>query len=305
MVSSPSASSPPLPIRYRLQRLLGHQHWIRRGRDRVLRLLCDPDEAPALAFAVPFFAGVYPGRLNNFIDWSAFHYGGYARHELLLLGDVAAALRRSESRAPSFFDVGANIGNHALFMALQGCAVFAFEPYAPVREELRRKFAANPGLSVRVFDFGLAERDALLRFRAPSGSNRGTGSFAEEGGPAELALPVRRGDAALMEIGSPKIDILKIDVEGFERQVLAGLARSISKDRPVILFELSQRTRESLGAPEALDGLLYPNRQLWSVETRSVSGPYRLRAFDFGSASEVLVVPAERRAALAATVAGL
>ena len=77
--------------------------------------------------AVPFFAGVYPGRLDNFIDWSAFHYGGYARHELLLLGDVAAALRRSQSHAPSFFDVGANIGNHALFMALQGCAVFAFE----------------------------------------------------------------------------------------------------------------------------------------------------------------------------------
>ncbi len=55
--------------------------------------------------------------MDNFIDWSVFHYGGYARHELLLLADLAGALRSSAHRQLAFFDIGANVGNHSLFMA--------------------------------------------------------------------------------------------------------------------------------------------------------------------------------------------
>lgn len=95
-VASAAASVSTPPLRYRLLRLLGHQHWIVRGRDRLLRWLSNPDEAPAIEFAVPFFGQIYPGRLDNFVDWSVFYYGGYARHELLLLATIASALRGAE-----------------------------------------------------------------------------------------------------------------------------------------------------------------------------------------------------------------
>jgi FkbM family methyltransferase len=294
-----------LPLRYRLQRLIGHQHWIRRGRDLVLRRLCDPDSAPPLGFTVPFFGAVYAGRLDNFIDWSVFHFGAYARHELLLLADIFDALAGASGAPPAFFDVGANVGNHTLFLAARGCPVFAFEPFAPVRERLLEKGQLNPQLSIRVLAFGLADRDAVLSFTPPSGANVGTGSFGGEGAPASLALPVRRGDGAIAELGLPPIGILKIDVEGFEAEVLAGLRATLGRDRPVILFELSDRTRDTFATEEGLRAALYPNHLLFEVGTRSVSGPYRLRPFHFARTSEVLAVPAERLALLARRVAGL
>jgi FkbM family methyltransferase len=301
----PRVACTRLPLRYRLQRLFGRQHWIRRGRDRVLRRLCNPDRAPALGFTVPFFGAVYAGRLDNFIDWSVFHFGAYARHELLLLGDVADALAQASGAAPAVFDVGANVGNHALFLAARGCPVFAFEPFAPVRERLLEKARLNPKLPIRVLAFGLADRDAVLSFTPPSGANVGTGSFGGDGAQTALALPVRRGDAAVAELGLPPVGILKIDVEGFEAEVLAGLRATIGRDRPVILFELSDRTRGAFKHEEGLRASLYPDHLLYEVGTRSVSGPYRLRPFQFASTSEVLALPAERLTLLASRVVGL
>jgi FkbM family methyltransferase len=274
---------------------MGHQHWIPRGRDRLLRLLCDPDDAPPIGFVVPFYGAVYSGRLDNFIDWSVFHYGGYARHELMLLSEIARILGTLRGRPCAFFDVGANVGNHALCMAAQGNAVFAFEPYAPVRALLVDKLAANPGLPIRVFEFGLADRDALLAFRAPSGSNFGTGSFqyAAAPGAAALHLPVRRGDSALDALCLPPIDILKIDVEGMEPEVLRGLQERLRIDRPVILFELSEGSREVFNDIAGLRALLYPEHVLLDVGARTVSGPYRLAPFDFLRSSEAVVIPTE------------
>jgi FkbM family methyltransferase len=282
---------------FRLLRVLGHQHWLRRGRDRFLRWVCNPDKAPAIEFAVPFFGKVYPGRLDNFIDWSVFHYGGYARHELLLLAAIAGALRSPEHGQMAFFDVGANVGNHSLFMAAQGARVFAFEPFPPVRAELKRKLEANPGLPVEIFEFGLGDCDGLLQFQPPSGANMGTGSFTHSGREEseQLQLQVRVGDTAFQELGLPAIDILKIDVEGFERQVLAGLAGRLHSDRPVLLFELSHRTRSGFGSLSGLKAALYSDHELFDVGTYSVSGPYRLRAFQFTTSTEVLVIPKERR----------
>src|SRR5262245_3481549 len=295
---------PKPPLLLRLLRLIGHQHWIRRGRDRLLRLICDPDRAPAIEFAVPFFGKVYRGRLDNFIDWSVFYYGGYARHELLLLADLAVALRSAEQKSLTFFDVGANVGNHSLFMAAQGARVFAFEPFPPALTELHQKLEANPGLPIGIFDFGLGDRDELLRFRPPSGVNLGTGSFigstADRSG--DLELQVRVGDDAFRELGLPSIDILKIDVEGFERQVLRGLAGRLQSDRPIILFELSETTRATFGSSDGLRAALYPDHELFEVGTVSISGPYRLRSFQFATSTEVLVIPAEKRASLGAEI---
>ncbi|MDF2765092.1 MAG: hypothetical protein K0S81_2086, partial [Rhodospirillales bacterium] len=298
------AQAARLPLRHRLLRWLGHQHWIPRGRDRVLRRLCRPEEAPPLSFTVPFFGAVYSGRLDNFIDWSVFHYGGYARHELLLLSDIARALRRLRGQAPAFFDVGANVGNHSLCLAAQGSPVFAFEPFAPVRAQLQRKLQVNPGLTLRVFEFGLADRDALLSFRAPAGTNVGTGSF-EEAGPeqdGEPRLPVRRGDEALAQLDLPPIEILKIDVEGFGPQVLNGLRERIRSDRPVILFELSNRSKVGFADLGGLQSALYEDHRLFGVGTRSVSGPYRLDPFHFAHTTEALAVPAELLEPLAAEI---
>ena len=291
--TAPHAQAAQPGLGLRLLRLIGHQHWIRRGRDRLLRSFCDPDHAPPLAFTVPFSGLAYPGRLDNFIDWSVYFLGGYARHELLLLRDLARALQPGLPRKLTFVDVGANIGNHSLFMAAQGARVLAFEPYGPAAAKLLEKVRANPGFDISVFEFGLGDRDGELQFRPPVGANIGTGSFASREGHS-LTLSVQRGDEVFERLQLPPIDLLKIDVEGFEPNVLQGLHRRLRADRPLMLFELSEAARERFGSRQNMEDALYPDHLILEVATRSLSGPYRLLPFDFARSSEALVLAAEK-----------
>ena len=90
---------------------------------------------------------------------------------------------------------------------------------------------------------------------------------------AILAEVRERGDAAVAELELPPAGILKIDVEGFEAEVLAGLRATLERDRPVILFELSDRTRGAFKHEEGLRASLYADHRLYEVGTRSVR-PY-------------------------------
>src|ERR1700687_727835 len=120
-------------------RFIGHQHYILHGRDRFIRTFHTSDTSSSIPFEVPFFGMRYAGNLNDFIDWSVFMYGAYSRHELYILRDVAAALAKESAAPVSFYDIGANVGQHSLFMSQHVSRVFSFEPFADVRNKLLEK----------------------------------------------------------------------------------------------------------------------------------------------------------------------
>ena len=276
-------------------RSLGHQHYIPRGRDKVIRMLHNPDTSPSIPFEVPFFGTVYFGNLNNFIDWSVFFYGAYARHELYLLRDVAATLRQTLSRPSSFYDIGANIGHHTLFMAPRVGRVFAFEPFEPVRRKLEEKIERNKLTNTTIFPLGLGDSDAELDFSEPSGANQGTGSFVPAEGNRKVSrLQVRNGDHFFASHELPSLDLVKMDVEGFEMRVLRGLRQRILKDRPVILMEFFSQTKAEAGAEKEFREHLYEDARIFSVGDTSISSSYRLKPFSFALSDEILVVPEEK-----------
>lgn len=227
----------PMKPLHAFGRMFGHAAWLPFGvRDRALRLLFPPHQRLDVAFEVDLGRARFAGNLDNYIDWHVYFFG---RYEAGLLAFIEAALRQL-GPAPSFWDVGANCGQHAVFAAGCGATVEAFEPYPPVRRRLAANVALNPDLSVRIHPFGLGDTDADLLFREPSGENLGTGAFATDG---TLILPVRRADG----LGLPPPDLVKIDVEGFEGAVLRGMARTLAAARPLVLCEYSQRTRKRDG----------------------------------------------------------
>lgn len=120
-------------------RLLGHQRWLR-GRDRVLRFFADPDNQQPIPFETKFYGLPYTGKMDNFIDWCVRYYGAFSPHELQLLGDICGALR-ARGEAVNFFDVGANIGHHSLFVSKHADQLFCFEPFDRVRGEMLRNFS--------------------------------------------------------------------------------------------------------------------------------------------------------------------
>jgi FkbM family methyltransferase len=128
-------------------------------------------------------------------------------------------------------DIGANIGNHALFLSRKAGVVHCFEPNPRAYQRLERNIALNDISNIIVHQHGIGSENAVRHFHDESDGNLGMSRYSPDG---ELELEVRRGDDV---ISLDRVDLIKIDVEGMEADVLCGLRRSIRKYRPVVVFE--------------------------------------------------------------------
>jgi FkbM family methyltransferase len=219
-------------LKRRLLRALGHQRYLRFGvRDRVLRRFDDPACADGAEFVTPFFGTRYRGQFDSFIDWSTYYYGAYALDDLELIGDLLTAWRE-----PVFVDVGANVGHHTLFAATCCRRVIAIEPFEPLLKRIRQKVDENTLTNVTIVNCGLADHNGAEAFTPPTTHNRGTGAFGQAQA-GSVALPVRRGDDVLADVGATTPNFIKIDTEGFELKVLEGLAKTLAAARPIVFAE--------------------------------------------------------------------
>jgi FkbM family methyltransferase len=131
------------------------------------------------------------------------------------------------------FDVGANIGNRsASFLAL-GTKVVAFEPQARCVNILKRRFENNSNIIIE--KLGLADANGEIKLTISSNSsviasmsdkwiNEGRFSKNTDWDNFEM-VNVSTLDQMIDKHGTPKF--CKIDVEGFELNVLKGLTKPI------------------------------------------------------------------------------
>jgi len=127
-------------------------------------------------------------------------------------------------------DVGAHIGNHTLWFALAcGLKVYAFEPleYRALMDNLQiNSLNGNDG-SVRAWPVALGDR-------AGRAGAVGKGTLESREIDGSDTVPVCVLDDFHL---SDDISLMKIDVEGWEPQVLRGARETITKNRPVIYAE--------------------------------------------------------------------
>jgi FkbM family methyltransferase len=157
-------------------------------------------------------------------------------------------------RGGVLLDIGANIGNHALALSDHFDEIHAFEPNPDVFERLVGNVARNPGVPIQAVNAGLGAEAGALTFYRPvaDATNRGTGTFVRAQAPeqfSETQLPVMTGDDYVeAKLGGRKVAAIKIDVQGFEPDVLRGLTRTIERDRPAIWIEVTPATQAGLAA---------------------------------------------------------
>jgi FkbM family methyltransferase len=156
-------------------------------------------------------------------------------------GDLTPLIKWMEkvlSPGVVLWDIGANVGYLDLYFAIHHPnlgALHAFEPNPHALRTLQSLFQNHP--KVKVHSVGLGSSDEILELNAPrNGSPIGSLVRQFEGGE-RIRVQIRRGDAYCQEHHLPLPDVMKIDVEGFEPQVLAGLTETIRKKRPIIFFE--------------------------------------------------------------------
>lgn len=170
---------------------------------------------------------------NEHIGISINQYGCYDKFCLDLLFDFLRPLR-SELQAGVILDIGANIGNHAVYFSSHAAHVYSFEPNPRTFDLL--SFNAKMAGNVTPFNVGLGEREETLELNE-NPENMGASSIRYGAGADRPKVPiaVKRLDDIALDL--PSINLVKIDVEGFEPYVLRGGQRTLEKHQPVVLLE--------------------------------------------------------------------
>jgi FkbM family methyltransferase len=131
------------------------------------------------------------------------------------------------------FDVGANIGEKAEALLCAGATVVAFEPQPDCMLELTARCGHRPRFTARQVALGSQVGETTMYIHSIHTSSSLDPEWA---GAIEhsIRVPVTTLDRVIDEFGVPSF--CKIDVEGWELEVLKGLSRPI----PLISFEYRQ-----------------------------------------------------------------
>lgn len=152
--------------------------------------------------------------------------------------DIAAALYSALYYGRCIVDVGANVGLHSMAWA-RLAPVVALEPAPRTYTRLEANVVAN----------GLEDRISMVRKAV--GNTLGEAEFfvAEDSAYSSLKdtgrkriservrVPCTTLDLLLSDLPSA-VGLLKVDVEGFERSVIAGATELLRRDRPVLFVEI-------------------------------------------------------------------
>ena len=154
----------------------------------------------------------------------------------------------------NILDIGANIGNHSVYYAMVRKArkIHAFEPTRDVFEVLCKNIELNSLQSIiKPHNIALGECDGKASIKErPAGNLGGTSLKADTSGE----IIVKSLDDIQAEFDE-KIDFVKIDVEGFESQVLLGAKAFLAYHKPTIMIEIHRPKFKEVS--EILDSLNY------------------------------------------------
>lgn len=156
------------------------------------------------------------------------YYLGF--YELGTLDIITNCLKRGDT----FFDVGSSIGLMTMVASKVVGAegkVYSFEPDETRFQNLLNSIAFNGSKNVIPFNIALASRDSEIYLA----SDLPTPRVSQTSFPNSKVIRSRRIDSFIREENIKDIAFLKIDVEGFELEVLKGAKELLSEEKAPIL----------------------------------------------------------------------
>jgi FkbM family methyltransferase len=172
----------------------------------------------------------------------------------------AAFIRRGDL----VFDIGANVGSKTRVFVQLGARVIACEPQPDCLDELRARVSPHAPVTALPVAVAAGRGSAPLYVRPERGHSGMVESWTEVRYETILTVETTTLDALIATYGMPAL--IKIDVEGFEAEVLKGLTQSV----PVMSLEYSLKPG-------------YIAKTLWCVEYLAALGDVAIN-----------VTPAER-----------
>lgn len=219
--------------------------------------------------------------LADHIESQIFWYGTYST-ALLTVWDK---LVRPDS---VFLDVGANIGEHTLYVAKRAPRgrVFAFEPVAELFARLETNLRLNDLSQVTPVRAAVAEVEGEGEILVPK-VRWVDGTIWHEGVMTPLAGHEQAGerervrlltlDRYAAEVGLERVDLVKMDIEGAELRALEGGRELLREHRPAMILEVNARTTAGAGYEV---GDLFGFVRALGYRTYAIAPAGRVRACD-------------------------
>lgn len=150
---------------------------------------------------------------------------------------------RAKIENGTLVDIGANIGNHTLYFFFE-CGIkkaYCFEPITSTFNILQKNITIN----------SLEKKTKLINCAVGATESMASVSHYEKENIGATQISVDdNGRIPLIKLDSLQIedvvDIIKIDVEGFEKQVIQGCLETINKNKPFILIEIQPENLDSI-----------------------------------------------------------
>ena len=256
-------------------------------------------------FVIENYGYKYRGKTGNLIDDSILVFGAWEKDVLFFLGDYVKAAGLEHT---AFVDVGANTGQHALYMATRIKEVHAVEPFPPVIKSLKENISLSAFSNVKVHEVGFGEKEDSLPFYADEDWNQGGGTFREGDKEKKLVgnLRIVAADEFFKSVPMGPVGLVKMDIEGHEEAALKGMRQLLDKHRPLMVFEVTRPPGGTIASFAQLKGLLPADYEFLFFredQKRSASGKYELADFapvadEFfrtGDHYNLVVIPAEKK----------
>lgn len=149
-----------------------------------------------------------------------------------------------------FLDIGANIGHYSLLASKEGFSrIICFEPDPDTYNRLCKNISLNKLKNVKAYNIGVGNTNGKLPFSKDefnTGGNRFVESKKVKQNKNQPLLEVVKLDDFLPshKIKSEDIDFIKIDVEGFELDVLKGMQKTLNSlsEGTILMIEIWDRS---------------------------------------------------------------
>ena len=144
------------------------------------------------------------------------------------------------------FDIGGNIGYYVTLenkLVGKNGKILVTEPSPTNRKYLEKNVLAQGTNNIEIFDFACGDFDGITKFSISKFSNYSQVFDEKKFSNADevIHIPIRKLDTFLTEKNITKLDFIRMDIEGYELNVIEGAKECIKKFKPMIQIELHVR----------------------------------------------------------------
>lgn len=168
--------------------------------------------------------------ISDIVDWHV--YFGIKEHAKEKLYSLANA-------GDTILDIGTNVGDVAMHLAQKASIsgqVIGFEPDPINFKRVSQNLALNSFSNIQILNIGLGESEGTFYVKTPDEHNAGMTRITQD--ISGHKVTIKRLDYVETIQNLSKINLIKMDIEGYEMNALKGGIETLKKHKPILFIEL-------------------------------------------------------------------